>query len=48
MSVRLDRFRAALAERNLDGFIVTDYYNRLYVSGYSAHDHAPNESGACS
>jgi Xaa-Pro aminopeptidase len=45
MSARLDRVRAALDEQNLDGFILTDFSNRLYVSGYSAHDHAPNESG---
>jgi Xaa-Pro aminopeptidase len=43
MSLRLDRLRAALAEQNLDGIIVTDYSNRLYLSGYTAHDHAPNE-----
>ena len=43
MSGRLDRLRAVLAEQNLDGFIVTDFSNRFYLSGYSAHDHAPNE-----
>src|SRR5262245_49278911 len=43
MSARLDRLRAVLAEQNIDGLIVTDYSNRRYLSGYSAHDHAPNE-----
>ncbi|MEA2526764.1 MAG: Xaa-Pro aminopeptidase [Thermomicrobiales bacterium] len=41
---RLDRLRAELAERELDGILVTDPSNRFYLSGYSAHDHAPNES----
>jgi Xaa-Pro aminopeptidase len=44
MSHRLDRLRAALSEQDLDGFIVTDPSNRFYLSGYTAHDHAPNES----
>jgi Xaa-Pro aminopeptidase len=44
MNLRLDRLRAKLAERELDGFVVTDPSNRFYLSGYSAHDHAPNES----
>lgn len=44
MSARLERFRAKLADQRLDGFLVTDPSNRFYLSGYSAHDHAPNES----
>jgi Xaa-Pro aminopeptidase len=44
MIARLRRLRAKLAEAGLDGFIVTDPSNRFYLSGYSSHDHAPNES----
>lgn len=43
MSGRLDGLRSLIIERGLDGVLVTDGYNRRYLSGYTAHDHAPNE-----
>jgi Xaa-Pro aminopeptidase len=44
MTVRLDRLRSLLEERGLDGILITDPWNRFYLSGYTAEDHAPNES----
>jgi Xaa-Pro aminopeptidase len=44
MTARLDRLRSLLDERGLDGIIITDPWNRFYLSGYTAEDHAPNES----
>ncbi len=35
MSHRLDRVRAALAEQRLDGLLVSDGFNRRYLSGFT-------------
>ena len=44
MHDRLERVRALLAERGLDAVLVTNPSNRRYLSGYSAEDHAADES----
>lgn len=41
---RLFRLRQKMAESNLDGFFISSSYNRRYFSGYTAGDHAINES----
>ncbi len=40
----LDRIRRSLKRRQLDGILVTQPENRRYLSGYTARDHAINES----
>jgi Xaa-Pro aminopeptidase len=44
LSARIERVRLLLAERHLDGLIISYPANRRYLSGYPADDHAPNES----
>jgi Xaa-Pro aminopeptidase len=44
MSGRLDRFRALLKGLELDGALISHPANRFYLSGYTAGDHAPDES----
>lgn len=44
-AARVDRVRAILAERELDGLLVTHPTNRRYLTGFSADDIPPNESG---
>ena len=44
MSARLSRLRSLLADRGLDGVLITDPANRFYLSGYTAEDHAPGDS----
>lgn len=43
---RLDRVRALLAERALDGLIITHPSNRFWLSGFTAEDPAPDATGA--
>lgn len=45
MSSRLDNLRALLVEKGLDGIVITDQWNRRWLTGYTDYDHAPNESG---
>jgi Xaa-Pro aminopeptidase len=45
MSSRLDRLRAMLDEKGLDGIIITEQWNRRWLTGYTDYDHGPNESG---
>lgn len=40
----LDRIRSSLKRRQLDAILVTQPENRRYLSGYTARDHAINES----
>ncbi|MFA6284857.1 MAG: Xaa-Pro peptidase family protein [Desulfurivibrionaceae bacterium] len=40
----LERIRRSLKRRQLDGILVTQPENRRYLSGYTARDHAINES----
>jgi Xaa-Pro aminopeptidase len=40
----LDRIRRSLKRRQLDAILVTQPENRRYLSGYTARDHAINES----
>ncbi len=44
MGSRLDRLRVALAEQQLDAAVITSGTNRRYLTGYTAEDHAPDES----
>jgi Xaa-Pro aminopeptidase len=44
MSNRLDRVRKLLDEHSLDAILITNGTNRRYLSGYTADDHAPDES----
>jgi Xaa-Pro aminopeptidase len=44
MEKRVERVRAGLRRRNLDAILVTQPENRRYLSGYTALDHAINES----
>lgn len=41
---RLERLRALLADRELDGAIVSHPANRFWLSGWLADDHGPDES----
>ncbi len=38
------KLRAILDDRNLDGMLISGATNRRYASGYTADDHAPDES----
>lgn len=42
MNEHVERVQALLDQEGLDGLIITDPVNRLYLSGYSAEDHAPS------
>jgi len=42
--VALERIRGNLKQRHLDAILVTQPENRRYLSGYTARDHAINES----
>ena len=44
MQETLDRIRRSLKQRRLDAILVTQPENRRYLSGYTARDHAINES----
>ncbi len=44
MRTPLERIRAALKRRKIDALLVTQPENRRYLSGYTATDHAINES----
>jgi len=44
MSDRLDRVAALLRDRSLDAVIVSNPSNRRYLSGFTADDHAADES----
>lgn len=44
MNEPIDRVRRILAERGLDGLLVSSPTNRRFLSGYSPEDHAPDES----
>jgi len=41
---RVDQVRQALAERGLDAVLITHPSNRLYLTGFTGEDIAPNES----
>ena len=41
---RVLALQARLEQENLDGFLVTHFANRRYLSGYSASDYPPNET----
>lgn len=41
---RVEALRARLEQEELDGFLVTHFANRRYLSGYSAADLPPNET----
>jgi Xaa-Pro aminopeptidase len=41
---RVERVRASLRERNLDVVIITHPSNRVYLTGFTGEDIAPNES----
>lgn len=41
---RVETLRSRLAEKNLDALLVTHPSNRFYLTGFTAHDIAPNES----
>jgi Xaa-Pro aminopeptidase len=43
-SARIDRVREAMMERGLDGFLITHPSNRVYLTGFTGEDIAPNES----
>lgn len=45
MSSRLDRLRSLLDDKGLDGVIITEQWNRRWLTGYSDYDHGPNELG---
>lgn len=40
----IDNIRRLLAERGLDAVLISSPFNRRYLSGFSAEDHAPDES----
>ena len=42
---RVERVRARLAERSLDAVLITHPTNRRYLTGFTADDIPPNESG---
>jgi Xaa-Pro aminopeptidase len=42
---RVERVRAALRERELDGLLVTNPENRRYLSGFSGHDSGADSAG---
>ncbi len=44
MSERLERVHKVLADRGLDAVLVTNPSNRRYLSGFTADDHAADES----
>jgi Xaa-Pro aminopeptidase len=44
MTTRLDRVRELLTAQSLDAILVTNATNRRYLSGYTADDHATDES----
>jgi Xaa-Pro aminopeptidase len=44
IEARLSRARDLLAERNLDALVITNEHSRRYLSGYTGHDHPPDES----
>jgi len=44
MTTRLNRVRELLGTQSLDAMLVTNATNRRYLSGYTAEDHAPDES----
>lgn len=46
MSGRLERLRELLADRGLDGALVTHPSNRFYLSGFSADDAPPTSTAA--
>lgn len=41
---RVERVRAELAERGMDGLVITHPTNRRYLTGFTAEDIPPNES----
>jgi Xaa-Pro aminopeptidase len=41
---RIDRLKAVLASKGLDGFVITHPTNRRYLTGFSAGDIPPDES----
>ncbi len=41
---RLARLRAAMAAADIPALYTTHPYNRRYLTGYTGHDHLPNES----
>lgn len=43
-SDRMDRVRAALGTRGLDGLLISHPSNRVYLTGFTGEDIAPNES----
>ncbi len=43
-SERVDRVRALMAEQNLDCLLITHPSNRVYLTGFTGEDIAPNES----
>lgn len=44
MSAKLERVRRLLDERGVDAALIAHPANRFYVSGFTAEDHAPDES----
>jgi Xaa-Pro aminopeptidase len=44
MESRLTALREVLAQAALDAIVVTNPYNRRYLTGFQAEDHPPNES----
>ena len=48
MNQRLERVRGVIAERGLDGLVVTHPANRRYLTGYTAREELPDSVvGAC-
>lgn len=43
VSKRFSRARALLDSQNVDAILVTNGTNRRYLTGFTAHDHAPDE-----
>ena len=41
---RLERLRASLATRGLDGLLISQPESRYYLSGYAGHDLPPRDS----
>ncbi|HEU5423727.1 MAG TPA: Xaa-Pro peptidase family protein [Nitrolancea sp.] len=44
MHSRLTALREALAQAELDAIVITNPFNRRYLTGFEAEDHPPNES----
>jgi len=42
---RVDTVRAAMVAKRLDALLITHPSNRFYLTGFTSHDIAPNESG---